>query len=276
MTSQNERAHGVTPALSRDYAARTAEQQAAFVLPYLRPGMNLLDVGCGPGTITLGLAQAVAPGQVTGIDHDPMHVQVARAKSVEQEVDNVSFQMGNAPSLPFADATFDAAFENNMLTHLAQDAVCATREVYRLLKPGGFFAARDVDAEAVVWGHWLQPMKQLDRLFIAWHESRGSDITIGKRLPAILREAGFRDTVKSVSADTKGDPEATRSHAEITVSLLDGPFGRDIVENGWADRATVEELKESMRKWGNHPDAFFANVHVESIGWKPAPTNEEG
>lgn len=269
MTSQNERAHGVTPGLSQDYAARTADQQAAFVLPYLRLGMNLLDIGCGPGTITLGLAQAVAPAHVTGIDHDSVHIEAARALAAERGVTNVTFQIGNALLLPFEDGTFDAAFENNVFTHLSHNAFRAAMEVYRVLKPRGFFAARDVDADAVVWGNLIDPIKQLDKLFIAWHQSRGSDITLGKRLPAILREAGFTGTIKSVSADTKGNPEGTRSHAGITISLLEGPFGRDIVDNGWADRPTVERLKESIREWGEHPDAFFANVHVEVIGWKP-------
>lgn len=269
MASQDERAHGVTPGLSQDYGARTAGRQAAFVLPYVRPGMNLLDVGCGPGTITLGLAQAVAPGHVTGIDHDRTHIEAARALAAERGVTNVTFQTGDALAVRFEDETFDAAFENNVFTHLAQNAVGAASEVYRVLKPGGFFAARDVDVDSVVWGHLIDPLKQLDRLFIAWHQSRGSDITLGKRLPAILREAGFTDTVKSVSADTKGNPEEVRSHAAITVSLLDGPFGQAIVDKGWGDKSVVEHLKESIRAWGEHPDAFFANVHVEVVGWKP-------
>jgi ubiquinone/menaquinone biosynthesis C-methylase UbiE len=269
VTSPDERAHGVTPGLSQDYAARTADLQAAFVLPHLRPGMNLLDVGCGPGSITLGLAQGVAPGHVTGIDHDSLHIEAANALAAERGVTDVTFQVGNALSLPFEDATFDVAFENNVFTHLSQDAVRAAREVYRVLKPGGFLAARDVDADAVVWGNLSDPIKQLDKLFVAWHRSRGSDITLGKRLPAILREAGFAAILKSVSADTKGNPEGTRSHADITISLLDGPFGRDILDKGWADRFTIERLKESIRAWGEHPDAFFANVHVEVIGWKP-------
>lgn len=269
MASQQERAHGVTPVLNQDYRARTAARQAAFVLPYLRPGMKLLDVGCGPGTITLGLAQAVAPGRVTGIDHDAKHIEAAKALAADQGVASVTFKLGSALSLPFEDGALDAAFENNVFTHLAQDAVQAAREVYRVLKPQGFFAARDVDAEAVVWGHRTDSITRLDELMLAWQQSRGSDITLGKQLPAILREAGFANTVKSVSADTKGDPEATRSHAEITIALLDGPFGQAIVENGWADEATVERLKEGVRKWGEHPDAFFANVHVEVVGWKP-------
>jgi hypothetical protein len=59
------------------------------------------------------------------------------------------------------------------------------------------------------------------------------------------------------------------SHARITISLLNGPFGQSILEHGWADQAIVERLKESIRAWGEHPDAFFATVHVEVIGWKP-------
>jgi SAM-dependent methyltransferase len=231
--------------------------------------MDLLDVGCGPGTITLGLAQAVAPGHVTGIDHDAAHVKAASDLAAEQGVPNVTFQEGEALSLQFEEGTFDAAFENDLLTHLPEDAVRVAGEVYRVLKPGGFFAARDVDAEAVVWGHRTAPIRQLDELMMAWQRSRGSDITLGKRLPALLRQAGFTRTVKSVSADTKGDPEAVRSHARITLFLLDGPLGRDAVENGWADEPTIGHLKEGIEAWAEHPDAFFANIHIEVIGWKP-------
>ena len=270
MATQNERAHGVTPGLSQDYVTRTAGQQAMFVLPYLHPGMNLLDIGCGPGTITLGLAQAVAPGHVTGIDHDRQHIETARKLAADRGVNNTTFKTGDAFSLPFEDNSLDAAFENNMFTHLAQKAVQAAREVHRVLKPQGFFAVRDVDADSVVWGHLNDSIRQLDKLFIAWHQSRGSDITIGKQLPEILRQAGFTNTIKSVSADTKGNPEETRSHAQITVSLLEGPFGRAIVDKGWGGRHLVEHLKASIREWGEHPDAFFANVHVEVIGWKPS------
>jgi SAM-dependent methyltransferase len=263
MMPEDRRAHGVTPGLRDDYRTRTADKQAGFVLPYLNPGMSVLDVGCGPGSITLGLAQAVAPGSVTGIDHDPAHVDAAQALAAKRGVHNATFRVGDALSLPWEDETFDAAFENDVFTHLSQDAVRAAREVYRVLKPGGLFAARDVDVGAVLWGHQTDSIRQLNRLMVAWQQS-----TLGKRLPAILREAGFTGTLKSVSSDTKGDPQSTRSHARITMYLLDGPFGRAIVDNGWADRATVERLKESIRVWADHPDAFFANVHVEVIGWK--------
>jgi ubiquinone/menaquinone biosynthesis C-methylase UbiE len=269
MAFQDNRARGVTPELSRDYAARTADKQAAFVEPYLHPGMDLLDVGCGPGTITLGLAQVVDPGRVNGIDHDEQHIEAARALAAELGTLNATFDIGNALRLPFEEAVFDAAFENDMFTHLAQDAVRAAREVYRVLKPGGLFAARDVYARKVVWGHQSDTIREFDRLFDLWHHSRGSDINLGVRLPAILREAGFIDTVKSVSADNKGNPESVQANAKMMIALLEGPFGRAILNNEWAEAATIESIKTGIHAWGEHPDAFFANVHVEVIGWKP-------
>jgi ubiquinone/menaquinone biosynthesis C-methylase UbiE len=110
MTSQKQRARGVTPELARDYGTRTAYQQAAFVLPHLRPSISLLDIGCGPGTITLGLAETVAPGYVIGIDYDAAHVEEAKARAEERGMTNVTFQLANALSLPFGDGTFDAVF----------------------------------------------------------------------------------------------------------------------------------------------------------------------
>ena len=269
MKSQSERAHGVTPGLSRDYAKRTAVNQAAFVLPYLQPGMDLLDMGCGPGSITLGLAGSVAPGQVVGVDHDKEHIRAAERLAKEQGVGNIIFQRTDALHLPFDDSRFDAVFENNLFTHLAQDAVRAAGEAYRVLKPGGFLAARDTIADAVVWGNHTEAIQQFDRLFYAWYKQRGSDLNLGRNLPAVLREAGFVDTLKSVSADTKGDPQSTRSHADILCFLLDGPLGQAALAQGWTDQETIKRLKDGVRAWGEHPDSFFANVHVEVIGWKP-------
>lgn len=266
----DDRAHGVTPGLRDDYARRTAGHQAAFVLPHLRPGMSLLDVGCGPGSITLGLAAAVAPAQVVGIDHDPPHVEAAQQRARDAGATNVSFRTGDALALPFDDGAFGAAFENNMLTHLGADAERAAREVYRVLAPGGLFAARDVDTSAVVWGHPSDALARIDQLIGQWMESNGSEPTIGRRLSSILRAAGFTDLVKSVSADTKGTPEQVRDHAAITVKLLNGPLGGAALSHGWADEATIARLKDEIVQWSEHPDAFFANVHVEVIGFKPA------
>jgi ubiquinone/menaquinone biosynthesis C-methylase UbiE len=266
--TEEKRAHGVTPGLSRDYSRREATHQAAFLLPHLEPGLNLVDIGCGPGTITLGLAEAVAPGFVIGVDHDEAHAAAARALVSEHGRDNVTFERASAMLLPFDDESFDVAFENDMFVHLADQAVEAARQAFRVLKPGGLLAARDADASLALWGNPVDDLPVLDGLMTAWQASRGSDINLGSRLPSILRQAGFSHLVKSVSADTKGDAESVQAHAEITVSLLDGPLGKTALREGWADQRVLDRVKASILAWSEHPEAFFANVHIEVIGWK--------
>ena len=89
---------------------RTADADAAFLARHLQPGMSLLDCGCGPGTITIGLADWVAPGKVTGVDLDPKRVQQATEAAEAAGAANVAFQVGDIYQLPFPDASFDAAF----------------------------------------------------------------------------------------------------------------------------------------------------------------------
>src|SRR5262245_56595824 len=115
------------------HARRTAQDSAAFFLPLLRPGMALLDLGCGPGTITAGLAEAIAPGIATGVD-------IARSDVPAPVV----FVEADARDLPFADASFDAIFSNALLQHLP-DPLSALREARRVAKPGAVIVVRDAD-----------------------------------------------------------------------------------------------------------------------------------
>ena len=111
---------GYSPLTRQRHASRTVVRQAAFFLPHLRPGMSLLDCGCGPGTITIGLAQIVNPGQVVGIDMESSMVERARALGREQGLPNVHFQVANVFELPFSDGSFDAIFAHTLLYHLNQ------------------------------------------------------------------------------------------------------------------------------------------------------------
>ena len=123
---------------------RSAGKEAAFFLPQLRPGMRLLDCGCGPGSITLGLAAAVAPAPVVGVDLNAADIAAARALATRRGVSNVSFVVASVYALPFPDATFDAAFAHALLQHLGEPGR-ALKEVRRVLRPGGVAGLSDAD-----------------------------------------------------------------------------------------------------------------------------------
>ncbi len=114
---------------------RTADTHAGFFLPQLMPGWCVLDAGCGPGTITLGLARRVAPGLVTGIDVEDSQFAKAREQA-EREGLNVEFRKASVYQLPFQDDCFDAVFSHALLEHLS-DPGAALAELRRVLKPEG-------------------------------------------------------------------------------------------------------------------------------------------
>ncbi len=117
------------------HGSRTAEMHAAWFLPYLQPDMTLLDCGCGSGSITVGLAKAVEPGQVTGVDISEIEIKRARERAAENEITNIRFEIGNAYQLDFPDNSFDALFSHNVLEHIPEPSR-ALQEMHRVLKPG--------------------------------------------------------------------------------------------------------------------------------------------
>jgi ubiquinone/menaquinone biosynthesis C-methylase UbiE len=131
------------PVFEAELALRTAAKEGAFFLPYLRPGMRLLDLGCGPGSITLGLAEKVAPGEVVGVDLQPSQVAQAQELSAARGVKNVRFEIADVYRLPFPDASFDAVFAHVVLMHL-REPVRALMEMRRVLRPGGIVGCATV------------------------------------------------------------------------------------------------------------------------------------
>lgn len=83
--------HGYHESVLRSHRRRTAENSAGYLLPYLVPGLSVLDVGCGPGTITVDLAARVVPGSVTGVEPTDDALSLARAEAQLHRLSNISF-----------------------------------------------------------------------------------------------------------------------------------------------------------------------------------------
>src|ERR1700749_4983282 len=123
--------HGHHESVLRSHTWRTAQNSAAYLLPHLRPGQTLLDVGCGPGTITADLAALVAPGRVVAVDREPAILQQAAAHAADAGVaDRIEFAVADVHALDFPDDTFDVVHAHQVLQHLT-DPVRALREMPR-------------------------------------------------------------------------------------------------------------------------------------------------
>jgi SAM-dependent methyltransferase len=218
------------------HAQRTADNHAAFFLPHLKPGMRLLDLGCGPGTITAGLADRVAPGQAVGIDRQP-----------QAPNDRVTLVAGDVHELPFPDASFDAIFASALLQHVP-DPLVVLREARRVARPGAVIGVVDAD-----WGGQLMfPTNDvLERsLESALEHRRGSSPFVGRRLAALLGEAGFVRCGASARAIAYGTPEETQALGAFTATLY-----------------REEEFQRAWTEWGSQPGAFLARFWCEAIGW---------
>src|SRR5262249_59249590 len=106
--------------------------------------MRLLDVGCGPGSITRGLAERVAPGEVIGLDLSKDTLEDARRDAAARGLTNLKFQEGSVYALPFADGVFDVVYAHQVFQHL-RERDAALREMLRVLRSGGLAAIRAVD-----------------------------------------------------------------------------------------------------------------------------------
>ena len=213
------------------------------------------------------MLRAVAPGRVTGIDLEESQLDLARAKAAGLGLANVTFERVDAHGLPYEDGRFDAVFSHAMVEHMG-DPVAVLREMRRVLKPGGVAGIRVID----LGGTLIAPADaRLDRVHEIWGRYRrhcGGDPFMGRRLRALLREAGFAKTVGSASSESWGTADATRSFMPVLKDEFTGPkIAETALRLGWADRAGMDEAAAALDAWGGHPDAFMAIVWCEAVGW---------
>ena len=264
-------------------AGRTAEVHGAFFLPYLHAGMTVLDCGCGPGSITLGLAKAAFPGDVTGVDIEEGQVERARAQAAERGLANVTFARCDVQELPYRDDKFDAVFSHAMVEHMP-DPLAVLKEMRRVLKPGGVVGVRSIDLAGTLMTPEEARLTKAHDLWIKYRQHCGGDPFMGRRLRALLREAGFantRGTASSAcgvaspgprwtaSSETWGTAQLTQSMVPVLKDEFTGPkIMETAIRMGWADQAEMNSAALALDDWGTHADAFMAILWCEAVGWK--------
>jgi ubiquinone/menaquinone biosynthesis C-methylase UbiE len=257
--------HGHHQSVLRSHRWRTIENSAGHLIPSLRSGQRLLDVGCGPGTITLDLARAVAPGEVTGIDVSADVVAAAEADRVAAGVDNVRFAVGDIYALDEPDGTYDIVHAHQVLQHLS-DPVRALRELRRVLRPDGLLAVRDSDYAGFIWA---PPDPRLTRWNELYHQvtaRNGAEADAGRFLLSWVQAAGFTDVRMTSSTWTFADDESRAWWGTLWAERVEvSAFAEQALAYGLTDTAELRELAQGWRDWAATGDATFITPHGEIL-----------
>jgi ubiquinone/menaquinone biosynthesis C-methylase UbiE len=259
--------HGYSAEHRAFLSGRTATREAAFFLPHLRPGMRLLDCGCGMGALTTSLAEWLAPGEVVGVDREPSQVEAARAWAAEKGVGNVRFEIGSVYALPYPAAAFDAVFAFTVLEHL-RDPLRVLREMRRVLRPGGVAGIYDPDYGALLQEPSTPGLAELNRLMRRFSEEHGSPY-YARHQRRYLLEAGFARSEGFAFAVGGGDPRSNAAAYQLVLKPTLEAMRPWILERGLGDDARVDALLAEARAWSERPDAFFALLQCAAVAWAP-------
>ncbi|WP_444959839.1 methyltransferase domain-containing protein [Nocardiopsis sp. M1B1] len=249
--------HGQHPTVTDSYRWRDAENSAAYALDRMVPGCSLLDVGCGPGSITADLARRVAPGRVTAVDASAQAVELARASAREAGADNIEFRVGDVHDLDLPDDSFDVVHAHQVLQHVA-DPVRALAEMRRVARPGGVVAACDSDYSAMYWYPRLPELDAWMDLYQRVARANGGEPDAGRRMASWAREAGFEDVTYVAEVWNHSSPERRAWWGGMwSRRILESDMGRQAVAEGHATREELERVSAGWTAWSRDPDGVF-------------------
>jgi SAM-dependent methyltransferase len=257
--------HGHHESVLRSHRWRTAENSAAYLLPHLRPGQRLLDVGCGPGTITADLAALVAPGRVTATEISEDALDLARAEIGRRGLTNVDFVVADVHALDLSPGQFDVVHAHQVLQHVT-DPVQALREMGRVARPGGVVAVRDSDYTAFTWYPELPDLDEWLALYQRAARANGGEPDAGRRLLAWAHAADLRDVTATSSTWCFAD-EGDRSWwgGLWADRVRQSDLARQLTARGWATPEDLERLADAWRRWAADPDGWLSILHGEIV-----------
>ncbi len=263
--------HGHHESVLRSHRWRTTENSAGYLLPLLRPGMRVLDVGCGPGTITMDLAELVGPeGRVTALERTEDALDLARGEAERRGTVNVDFTVGDVHQLVDlpdggADDGFDVVHAHQVLQHVS-DPVRALREMRRVCRPGGVVAARDSDYAAFTWfpevpelDRWLEVYRRVAR-------SNDAEPDAGRRLLSWAQEAGFPDVTAGSSTWCYSTPIDRAWWGGLWADrIVESDVAQQAVERGIATVAELAVIAAGWRRWADQDAGWFSVLHGEIL-----------
>ncbi len=255
--------HGHHESVLRAHRWRTAANSAGYLLGHLRPGMSLLDVGCGPGTITAELAGIVAPGGVTAVENAPEVLGTAKREA--EEAGAVWFVATDAHALGLASGVFDVVHAHQVLQHVA-DPVQVLREMRRVCAPTGVVAVRDSDYGAFTWYPKVPELDEWLVLYKRLAKANGGEPDAGRRLLAWCLRAGFQDVTPSSSTWCFATPRDREWWGHLWADrVANSRFAEQALSSGLAGRGDLERIAHGWRTWSRAPDGWMSILHGEVL-----------
>lgn len=257
--------HGHHESVLRSLRWRTLDNSAAYLVPRLSAGARVLDVGCGPGTITADLAARVAPGRVTALDASRHALAEAEATVANRGLSNVDFVLGDVQELDFPDGVFDVVHAHQVLQHVA-DPVRALQQMRRVCRTGGTVAARDADYAAMTWYPLRPELSEWLALYEKLMRANGGEPDAGRRLLSWALAAGFTDVDCSASTWCYATAEEREWWGGMWADrLVTSDVAQQAVTGGHATMADLERLATGWRAWAAARDGWFGVLHGEIL-----------
>jgi len=264
--TMNRYSPGHHESVLRSHRWRTVDNSAAYLRPFLTAGIRVLDVGCGPGTITAEFADLVGPeGDVLGVDASSSVIELAVDAAAERDGTRPRYAVGDVMALDLPDGSFDVVHAHQVLQHL-DDPVGALREMARVAGPGGLVAVRDADYSAMTWHPQLPGLANWVDVYRAVARSNGAEPDAGRRLLEWAHRAGFEEVTSSASVwcfATQGDRDWWGGLQADRI--LHSDVAHQAVEEFLTDRAGLERISAAWLEWAVHESAWFAVLHGELL-----------
>ena len=247
----------------------TAQNNAAHLLPSLRPGQRVLDFGCGPGTISVGLAKAVDPGELHGVDMEASQIDQAKAVAQSQGRGNAIFHVADITDLPFEDGFFDVAHAHNVLMHIPDTQEVLT-EVKRVLKPGGLISCREMICESSFTQPDFGVIRKAWDMFEDLLAGDDGHPQMGKHLKGHLVEAGFENIHVTGTFDIYSTPADVEFIYHVANRWFLSPeITEAAIKYGAATEELCKAIGEAYVKWKDHPGAVCGLAYGAAIANKP-------
>ena len=257
---------------------RNLETICSPLKSYLYAGVKVLDVGCGPGPVTMDVASEIHPGSVVGIDLEKTNIDQAKELAKTSQTDNAVFQVGDAYALEFADGTFDLTYSLNLLVWL-RDPVRTLQEQKRVTQRGGWVIALLSDYANIIsyptcpaFDSFLAALPELadpsdKEIFIDPHQ--------GRRAVELFTQAGLKELKIEgwVTCSYPGSKDFDRVYSRWSTVLGEEspfePYKQKLIDLGVIDKETFLDAQKELEAWHAHPHAFHTSGQLVVAGRVP-------